>query len=105
MLPQLIPVGVDVTVPDPVPAFDTPTVNVGIAFTVNVKLDDLFATPEDTLEIPTAVEATVADVVAEYVNATVHDPDVGVQDCELAEVNDTPAGSVPTATVTACAVP
>ena len=34
-----------------------------------------------------------------------HDPDVGVQDKLFAEVNVTPVGTVPTATVTACAVP
>ncbi len=81
VLPQLIPVGLLVTVPLPVPAFVTVKVLVGIAFTVRVNELTLFASPDDAPVIDTDDEPTVALVVAEYVNVTVHIPDdIGVHD-------------------------
>ncbi len=105
VLPQLIPVGLLVTVPLPVPAFTRLRVYVGIALTVNENEEVFVATPDEVAVTLTEVVAGVAPADAEYVNVTLHEPEVGVQLCEFALVNVTPVGKVPTLTVTACAVP
>ena len=51
------------------------------------------------------VVPTVADVVALYVNVTVHVPVPGLHDWLLPDVNVTPVGNVPTVTVTGTAAP
>ena len=105
MLPQLIPLGLLVTVPDPVPDLETDNVYVGIAVTANENVPDFPDTPDDVPVYDTDVVPALADVVAEYANVTLQLPDVGVHDKLFDDVNDTPLGNVPTATVTGCAVP
>ena len=77
VVPQLIPAGLLVTVPDPVPVLLIVNVNVGIGVIVKMNVVCLFTVP---LEVPVIVGVPdTALIDAEYVNATVHDPVVGVQ--------------------------
>jgi hypothetical protein len=66
---------------------------------------DLSVNPEDEPVADTVFPPVEALVDAEYENVTVQEPEVGVQDCEFADVKVIPLGRVPTATVTGWAVP